>query len=126
MAMMQSILKNQSIKELMVGLDPSVGKSRYITIGRSYMGAYSNTCDPKWATCIFSHVLFFIAKDKTQSQMQSIATSWDVSTEALVMMDGSGSAQIKAGSYSLYGGASFKGYNPDYRTMPHAILTYEN
>ncbi|MCJ8268397.1 MAG: hypothetical protein MJK04_03245 [Psychrosphaera sp.] len=118
-------LKNQSIKELIVGLHPSVSKSKSITIGRSYMGGYSATCTPKWATCMFSHVVFFVAKDKSQSQMESIAAHWNVATEALVMMDGSGSSQIKAGSKSLYGNAGWSSNSPDYRTMPHVILTYE-
>jgi len=121
-----SYLNDSNMKEVLVGLHPNVNKSSVLSIGRSYIGGVTQGCNPSYATCAHRYVLFFVAKNKRQSQMQSIASSWGVHSNSLVMMDGSGSAQMKSGFYGIYGSRAPSVYAPDYRAMPHAILTYEN
>ena len=98
-------------KELIVGLDPNVNKGKNVSQGRFYIaGVHDNNSKLRY-------LLFFIAKSKTQYQMENEISRWriDIDTD-VVMMDGSGSAQMKTRPKTLYADGI-----PAYRRLPNII-----
>lgn len=98
-------------KELIVGLDPNVDKGKSVSQGRFYIaGVHSNNSKLRY-------LLFFIAKSKTQYQMENEISRWGIDIDTnLVMMDGSGSAQMKTKIKTLYADGI-----PAYRRLPNII-----
>jgi hypothetical protein len=119
-----SLLSDYDVSDLIVSLHPDVGKSSGFKIGRSYIGGYSANCSVS-ADCKYTHLIFLVAANKKQSQMETIASNWGILPKSLIMMDGSGSAQIKAGNKSLYGSNSTIRHNEEKRELPHVISIYE-
>lgn len=114
-------LNEKTYKEVIVSLHPDENKSSSSSIGRNFVGVYDPNCKNYY--CTSRYVLFFIAKNKTTADIKNIALKWGVSDSGLAMMDGSGSSQIIAGDYSLYGSSYPTIYYPDKRAIPHVILT---
>ncbi|MFU2511221.1 hypothetical protein [Pseudoalteromonas sp. ASV78] len=114
------------VSDLIVGLNPDVKKSSGYAIGRSYIGGYSADCNSSDKECSYTHLLFMTAANKTQAQMESIAQNWGVTPEALIMMDGSGSAQAKTSQHHLYGSSVPIYNNEEQRKLPHVIALYED
>ena len=99
--------------DVIVGLNPSVSKSSWAPIGRNYIGGIpKGTCNPRYSSCDMKYLMFFIAKRKTQYYMLKEVEKWGVSKYAVVMMDGSGSSQLKSRTSSMYG---------DGRYLPNVI-----
>ena len=109
-------------KELIAGLNPNQNKSSWASIGRHYIGGI-----PKYDNVFLSdlkYLLFFIAKNKNQSSMDSEMNKWGISSFNRIMMDGSGSSQMKIGNLSVYGSNWHYFTHPDYRSIPNVIEVY--
>jgi len=101
-------LKNS--KELIVGLNPNVDKGKNIKTGRFYIGGlHTNSSTLKY-------LLFFIGVSNTQYNMENELYNWNILEQDIVMMDGSGSAQMRFGNLKVYGDGI-----PTYRRLPNII-----
>jgi hypothetical protein len=100
-------------KELIVGLHPSVDKKKNSNIGRFYIGGLH------YNSSSLRYLLFFVSKSSTQATMNSEISKWGVAEHEVVMMDGSGSAQMKTSQFSVYGRNSY--YLYDKRDLPNVI-----
>jgi hypothetical protein len=116
---------SDEVTDLITGFSPNIDKSKRVTIGRHYIGGipYKN-CNPDINPCAYKFLLFFIAKDKTQSEMDSIVEKWGIQQGSIIMMDGSGSAQYYDGYDFLYGNNGLIAGSEDKRHLPNIISFY--
>ena len=101
-------------KEAIVGLSPDENMSGIFPIGRNYMVVKENTDDKST-----SSLYLFVARYMNQIGMERKIESWGLSLDNSIMMDGSGSSQLKTNKISYYGGTSK--VKPDYRSLPNVI-----
>ena len=105
-------------KELIVGLNPSENMDENSNIGRFYIGGlHSNSSSLRY-------LLFFVSERKSQGDMLSEIHDWGVWDQDIVMMDGSGSAQMKTNKVTIYGYNQY--YFRDKRDIPNVILVRDN
>jgi hypothetical protein len=96
-----SMLNNS--KELIVGFNPNQNKGYSKSTGRFYIaGIPFNKSETREYYRTMEYLLFFTAISKNQSQMYSEISQWNAMQRDIVMMDGSGSAQMKVGSLEVY------------------------
>ena len=67
------------------------------SMGRFYIGGLH------YNSSSLRYLLFFVSKSSTQSTMNYEISKWGVAEHEVVMMDGSGSAQMKTSNFSVYG-----------------------
>ena len=101
-------------KELIVGLDPSENMDKSSNIGRFYIGGLH--CN----SSALRYLLFFVSSAKSQGSMLSEIYDWGVWDQDIIMMDGSGSAQMKTSKITVYGYNQY--YFRDKRDIPNVIL----
>ncbi len=80
-------LENKNYSEVSVAFSPDVKARRDAKIWRSYI----------WLKCkedICSNIIFFVADNKTQADMDEIIKNYWVSRDNIIMMDGGPSAQF--------------------------------
>ncbi len=119
-----SLLNSSSIKEFITGLHPDEDKNGWAWfVGRHYIGGIpEGNCNPSTSSCAYEYILFFVNEDAQQSTMEFEIAKWGVPRKSIIMMDGSGSSQLKTTNYSAYGrNAKFK---KDKRPLPNTILLY--
>lgn len=121
----ESLLNDYSVSDLIVSLNPDEQFSAKYAIGRFYIGGYSPNCQTN-IKCKYEYLILLTAKEKTQIDMEAIADRWGVLPKSLIMLDGSGSAQVKTYKYSLYGVNNPYTNTSDKRKLPHIISIYEN
>lgn len=117
------LLDSYNSKEFITGLHPDEDKNGWAWfVGRNYIGGIpKGTCDPSKTSCSYEYILFFVNQDAKQSTMESEIAKWGVPSKSIIMMDGSGSAQMKTRNYSVYGN---NGQSIDKRYLPNTILIY--
>ncbi|MDP2091054.1 MAG: phosphodiester glycosidase family protein [Candidatus Gracilibacteria bacterium] len=96
-------LFNTNNKELIVAFNPSVDSSIDSKVGRSYIGIKGD-----------KNIIFFIAKNKTQLEMDQLITEYGITKNNVIMMDGGPSAQFSYfnnGLNSFYGKWAVPQYN---------------
>jgi len=108
------MLKNS--KELIVGLDPSEDMHSWASIGRFYIGGIHDDSSS------LRYLLFFISTQKNQDDMVKEIYNWEVWPQDIIMMDGSGSAQMKTNKITIYGSKAPYIYYPDYRPLANVLL----
>lgn len=132
-AYLASDFAGASSSQAIVGLAPSENRGAYLTIGRTMLCginrpyiASPGTPPPQMQEWL----LILTAKNKMQyGVINNELASWGCKDWNIVMDDGGGSSQLKtAGGIEMYGHASNLaatvnlGY-PDYRALPHMIVT---
>jgi len=103
-------------KELIVGLDPSENMDESSNIGRFYIGGVNDNSSS------LRYLLFFVSDQKSQDDMLIEIDNWGVWDQNILMMDGSGSAQMKTSKVTIYGSRASSYYVPDYRNLPNVLL----
>ncbi|MCD5380778.1 hypothetical protein LR004_02525, partial [Candidatus Gracilibacteria bacterium] len=83
----EEYLNNPVYLELSVAFSPDVTARRDAKIGRSYIGL-------KCENDICKNIIFFVAENKTQADMDEIIADYGVERENIIMMDGGPSAQF--------------------------------
>ncbi len=108
-------------QNIIVGLDPSVKKSDWLSIGRTYVCSKVNPAGP---TSPSQWLVIVSAQGNTQSEMLGNITSLGCDSGSIVMFDGSGSTQLKTGTIRM------KGYSAPFwtenRTIPQVLIVSNN
>jgi hypothetical protein len=128
----ESLLNNSKNTDVITSLNPedisTVNNFQPSNkIGRNYIGCiplkeYNNDL----ATC--KNLLFFYSDKSTHNDMMNAAKKWGVKPNHIMMMDGSGSAQLNSevmddSNYIEKYGLTKYGF-PDYRSLPNTISIF--
>jgi hypothetical protein len=103
-------------KELIVGLNPSTNKGYNNSTGRFYIVGIPRKDGEPYYSRDMKYLLLFTAVSSTQTNMMYQISRWNGYKANTIMMDGSGSAQMRVGSLKVYG----NGF-PQYRHLPNVI-----
>jgi len=120
----ESWFRRSYFQEFLVGLHPDVNKKPFWNIGRHYIGGIpKGRCNPDKRTCSYEYLLFFVKKYARQAYMERAIKQWNVKSSAMIMMDGSGSAQLKTDKIEMYGSTTGS-LSADERDLPITLSIY--
>lgn len=79
-------------------IDFDAGGKKNQKIGRTMLGLKlaSGSCDPQYASCLMRYAYIVTAKAATQAEAVKILNDFGVHTNAIAMLDGSGSTQMQS------------------------------
>ena len=132
-AYLASDFAGASSPQAIVGLAPTESRGPYLTIGRTFLCGINRpyiSAPGAPAPQLQEWLLILTAKNKMQyGVINDELVSWGCKNWNIVMDDGGGSSQLQTlGGITMYGHASNLaatvnlGY-PDYRLLPHVIVT---
>ena len=115
-------MNSYNIKDMIVGLSPSVEKKKWWPIGRNYIGGIPRgNCNPNVSSCTYRYIIFFIGKGQSQPNFLSRIMYWGVKEKSIVMMDGSASSQLISDNIKVYGYRIPGLSSGQKRPVPHVI-----